>query len=96
MSLYLYGSILAAAAAGESAISTGIIDAGTALGNLSASAILGVVCLCCIYAIIKLYRDKENSEEALKTMIASTTSAISKNSEMLDKISDKIDKCGQK
>ena len=35
------------------------IEAGKKLGNLGASAILGVVCLASIYALVRLYRDKE-------------------------------------
>jgi len=47
-------------AAGISIAQTIPIEAGEKFGNLGASAILGVVCLACVYALVKLYRDKEN------------------------------------
>ena len=92
----IIGTIMATAATAETGVASGIIDTGSAIGNMSAAGILGVVCLACIYALVKVYKDKTADEADLKTIIASSTQAITKNSEVLDALKDQIGNCTKK
>ena len=89
---YAFG--LLAAVAGETAVATDVISGGIKLGQLGASAILGVVCVACVCGILKLYKDKqsENKETilTLKTVVEKNTEAIAKNSEIMEDLSKKL------
>ena len=93
---YIYGSWLGLAVVGETAIAGGIVNTGTSIGNLGAAGILGVVCVACIYALVKVYKDKTADEQDLKSIIASSTKAISDNTNTLEKLNDNIDKCSKR
>ena len=63
------------------------------LSALAPSAVWALVALISVVGLIKLYRDKSKDDEQLKTIIAETTRAVTQNTVVLDKLSDKIDRC---
>ena len=89
-------TILATAAVGETGAVSDIIAQGQNLGNMSAAAILGVVSLTAVIGLIFLYKDKSKDDAELKTIIASSTAAITKNSELLDKLNITVSSCNKK
>lgn len=93
MMTWVYSGWLGLAAVGETVTVDSIAQQGATLGGLSAAAIWAAVALVSIVGLIKLYKDKQKDEQELKSIIGQTTQAITKNTEVLDKLSDKIDQC---
>lgn len=96
MQLYVMGSILAAAAAGEIGAVSSIVDQGVTLSNMSSAAVLGVVAVASVTGLIWLYKDKNKDQEDLKVIIKESSTAIAKNSEVLERLSEKITECQKK
>ncbi len=65
------------------------IATGSKLGSLGASAILGVVCICCVWALVKLYRDKEKD-------VIESRKAHEEHTERLYKMIEENTKANQK
>lgn len=93
MMSYIYTGWLFVATIAEAATVDEITKQGATLGNLSGAAIWALVSLVSVIGLIKLYRDKQRDDQDLKTIIKDTTVAIIQNTETLEKLSDKIEKC---
>jgi len=50
-------------AGGISIAQSPLIEDGSKLGSLGSQAIMGIVCLACVYALVKIYKDKEKSQK---------------------------------
>jgi hypothetical protein len=97
MSAYLVlGSIAAVAGSAEANTVNEIVKQGADLGNLSAAAIWALVALISVIGLVKLYMDKSKDDSELKTIIKDTTQAITKNTEVLEKLSDNVGQCPKK
>jgi len=96
MMTYVYTGIMSMSIAGETGLASGVLDTGSSLANLGAAGILGAVCVACIYALVYVYKDKTRDEQDLKTIIASSTKAISDNTNTLEKLNSNIDKCSKR
>ena len=89
----ILGSIIAAASVGEATAINTVIEKGTTLGTLAPAAIWAVVALVAVIGLVKLYWDKRNDEQDLKQIIKETTIAITKNTEVLDRLNDSVVNC---
>ena len=96
MSMKILSAIIATAGVGEAATVQEITQQGVQLANLSQAAVWATVALVAVIGLIKLYWDKRNDEQDLKSIIKDTTAAIQRNSDTLDKLSTKIDSCPKK
>ena len=96
MMMTIYSGWLIIATVAETATVDEIIKQGGTLGNLSGAAIWALVALISIVGLIRLYRDKQRDDEDLKLIIRQSTEAITRNTETLEKLSDKIEKCPNK
>ena len=85
MNFLIISMALAAAVVGEAGLATDVITTGSGLGNLGASAILGIVSLASIYALVKLYKDKQAEMKETLILLKST---IEKNTETLQALRD--------
>lgn len=85
MNFVITSIALAAAVVGEAGLATEVITTGSGLGNLGASAILGIVSLASIYALVKLYRDKQAEMKETLILLKDT---IEKNTSTLQAIKD--------
>jgi hypothetical protein len=92
----IYSGWLIIATIAETATVDNIITQGATLGNLSGACIWALVALVSVIGLIKLYRDKQRDDQDLKGIIKETTVAIVKNTETLEKLSEKIDSCPNK
>lgn len=77
--------VLSAAVIGETGIATEIINTGSSLSQFSASAVLGIVACSCVYAMVKLYKDKQTEGKDTIILLQDT---IKKNTETLQSIKD--------
>ena len=61
------------------------ITTGQQLGKASASVVLGIVCVSCVVAMYRLYKDKQEQErshnQALYNLIASSTQNMQSNAD---------------
>jgi len=89
----IFGSWLVAAIAGEGIAINETIKQGVSLGTLAPAAIWALVALISVVGLVKLYWDNKKDQEDLKTIIKETSTQISKNSEVLESLAGKIDKC---
>lgn len=81
-----------------------IFDSGEQLGNMAASAILGVVCIACVVALIKLFalfqRKRDEHDQRLYDLIESGTEAnqavadaIKTNTTLMVEVKDQMMQC---
>jgi len=85
MNFLIISMALASAIIGEAGLATDVISTGSGLGNLGASAILGIVSLASIYALVKLYKDKQAEMKETLILLKGT---IEKNTETLQALRD--------
>lgn len=69
------------------------VSAAQNMAGIAPAAVWALVALISVIGLAKLYVDKSKDEADLKTIIASSVDAIAKNTTVLDKLSDKIDRC---
>jgi len=72
---------LMVAVVAEAGLAAEIIDTGSKLGNLTAASVLGVVCVACVWAMVKLYKDKAKETESVKEVASKAVEAITKQNE---------------
>jgi len=63
------------------------------LSLLTPASIWALVSLLSFVGLIKLYNDGKKDEGELKQLIKETSSILQKNSDALDRLHDRIDKC---
>jgi len=93
MSIFVYGSWLALSVVGEVSTVDQITTQGANLGNLSSAGIWALVALVSVIGLVYVYRQKSKDDEELKVIIKDTTAAITKNSEVLEKLDNNISNC---
>jgi hypothetical protein len=93
MSVFVYGSWLALSVVGEVSTVDQITTQGANLGNLSSAGIWALVTLISVIGLVYVYRQKSKDDEELKVIIKDTTAAITKNSEVLEKLDNNISNC---
>jgi hypothetical protein len=93
MSVFVYGSWLALSVVGEVSTVDQITTQGANLGNLSSAGIWALVALVSVIGLVYVYRQKSKDDEELKVIIKDTTAAITKNSEVLEKLDNNISNC---
>jgi hypothetical protein len=93
MSVFVYGSWLALSVVGEVSTVDQITTQGANLGNLSSAGIWALVALISVIGLVYVYRQKSKDDEELKVIIKDTTAAITKNSEVLEKLDNNISNC---
>jgi hypothetical protein len=93
MSIFVYGSWLALSVVGEISTVDQITSQGANLGNLSSAGIWALVALVSVIGLVYVYRQKSKDDEELKIIIKDTTAAITKNSEVLEKLDNNISNC---
>jgi hypothetical protein len=93
MSAFVYGSWLALSVVGEVSTVDQITTQGANLGNLSSAGIWALVALVSVIGLVYVYRQKSKDDEELKVIIKDTTQAITKNSEVLEKLNNTVSNC---
>ena len=93
MNALIFGSYLFAAVAQAGLSIEEVAEKGKTLGNLAPAAIWAVVALISLLGLIKLYIDKGKEGNELKLLIRETTAAITKNTEVLEELSDSVAHC---
>ena len=96
MSIPILTTIIAAAVVGEAGTVQEITQQGQNLGNLSQAAVWATVALVAVIGLVRLYWDKKSDEEDLKTIIKDTTQAITKNTDVLERLNQSVSSCPKK